>query len=173
MNHSEHTGMQKAVVQNTLQLGFVVADLQQAMKHYVEVLGIGPWQIYTIEAPELTNTTVHGKPEPYSLKLGVAQVGNVQWELIQPLTGRSVYREFLDSKGGGLHHILVQVEDYDAAVKRLTDRGMGVLMSGTWRGATFAYTDTEKSLGTVIEFFKGDPGWVMSAPEETYPPTRA
>jgi hypothetical protein len=48
---------------------------------------------------------------------------------------------------------------------------MGILMSGTWRGASFAYADTEKSLGTIVELFKVDPGWVMSAPEETYPPT--
>jgi methylmalonyl-CoA/ethylmalonyl-CoA epimerase len=169
MNHSEHAGMQKALVQNTLQVGLIVADLRQAMKHYVEVLGIGPWHIYTIAAPQLTNATVHGKPEPYSMKLAVAQVGNVQWELIQPLTGRSVYREFLDSKGGGLHHVLVHVEDYDKTLQALQDRGMGVLMSGTWRGASFAYADTEKSLGAIVEFFKVDPGWVMSAPEETYP----
>jgi methylmalonyl-CoA/ethylmalonyl-CoA epimerase len=89
MIQSDRAVAPTARVHNTLQVGLIVADLRQAMKHYVEVLGIGPWHVYTIEAPEFTDARVHGKPEPYSMRLAVAHVGNVQWELIQPLTGRS------------------------------------------------------------------------------------
>jgi len=169
MDDSEKAVTGNARVQNTLQVGLIVEDLHQAMKHYVDALGIGPWQIYTIEAPELTNTSVRGKAEVYSMKLAVTQVGNVQWELIQPLTGRSLYREFLDSGGSGLHHVLVQVDDFGKTLQTLREQGIGILMSGTWRGATFAYADTQKTLGTIVEFFKVDPGWAMSAAAETYP----
>lgn len=167
---SAHVELAKLGIQNTLQLGFVVEDLSQAVKRHVEMLGIGPWQIYTIEPPELTHMTIHGRLESYGLKAAITQVGNVQWELIQPLQGPSIYREFLKIKpGGGLHHFLVQVEDYDATLRELAKRGVKVLMSGTWRGATFAYADTEKTLGTIVEFYKVEAGWAMSVPEETYP----
>jgi len=160
----------KLGIQNTLQLGFVVEDLFQAVKRQVDVFGIGPWQIYTIAPPELNQMTIHGKRESYGLRAAITQVGNVQWELIQPLEGPSIYREFLKKKpGGGLHHFLVQVEDYDATLCELEKQGIDILMSGAWRGATFAYADTEKSLGTIVEFFKVAPGWAMSAPQETYP----
>ncbi len=169
MSETAHVRTRQGPLQNILQVCVVVEDLREAMRHYWEVLGIGPWKIYTFEPPDLTDTTLRGAPEPYSMKVGLAQIGNVQWELIQPLTGRSTYREFLEQKGGGLHHVLVQVENYDDTLKELQKRDIGVLMGGSWRGATYAYADTEKSLGTVLEFCKVSPGWVMSEPEEIYP----
>ncbi len=100
---SAHVQLAKVGIQNTLQLGFVVEDLFQAMKGHADALGIGPWQIYTIQPPELTHMTIRGRPESYGLKVGITQVGNVQWELIQPREGPSIYREFLKRKPGGGH----------------------------------------------------------------------
>jgi methylmalonyl-CoA/ethylmalonyl-CoA epimerase len=91
---------EKVKIKQVLQVGVVVKDLQKAMKHYWDIFSIEPWQIYTFQPPLLTKITVRGKPVPYIMKLALTQIGNIQWELIQPLTGPSVYKEFLEQKGG-------------------------------------------------------------------------
>lgn len=162
----------KVPLQQVVQIAMVVEDLEQAMVTYWEVFGIGPWQIYTLQPPEMTEATVREKPQPYTMRLALATVGNLQWELIQPLTGRSIYKEFLEQRGGGLHHIACTVPDYEQAAQVLRKRGMPGLMGGTWRGVLYQYFDTEKALGTVVELFKHPADFEMPQPEATYPPGR-
>jgi methylmalonyl-CoA/ethylmalonyl-CoA epimerase len=162
---------EKIELKQVFQVSVVVKDIQKAMEHYWKIFGIGPWQIYTFQPPDLTNTTLHGKPEPYTMRLATAQIGTVQWELIEPLDARSTYKEFLEQKGEGLHHVAVTVEDFDKTVAALEKQGMGILMSGTWHGTTYVYMDTEQALGTITEICKVPPGFEMPGPEATYPPS--
>jgi 4-hydroxyphenylpyruvate dioxygenase-like putative hemolysin len=162
---------EKVELKQVLQVCVVVKDIQKAMERYWNIFGIGPWQIYTFQPPDLTDTTFRGKPEPYTMKLATAQIGTVQWELIEPLEGRSTYKEFLEQKGEGLHHVAVAVDDYDKTVATLEKQGMGILMNGTWHGTTYAYMDTEKALNAIIEIYKMPPGFEMPRPEATYPPS--
>jgi 4-hydroxyphenylpyruvate dioxygenase-like putative hemolysin len=150
------------------QVCVVVNDIQKAVQQYWNIFGIGPFSIYTVAPPELTDTTVHGKPEYYSMKLAFAKVGTVMLELIQPLKGESVYKEFLVEKGEGIHHIATyEVDDLDSAIALLGKYGIGVLQSGRWQGASFAYMNTEKALGAIIELVKRTTGFPQ--PEATYP----
>ncbi len=93
------------------QIALVVHDLQQALETYWKVLGIGPWSIYTYAPPALRETMVRGKPVEYSMRLAIAHVGALQVELIQPLEGPSIYKEFLAERSEGLHHIQSRVDD--------------------------------------------------------------
>ena len=81
---------------------------------------------------------------------------------------RSV-KEFLEQKGEGLHHVAVAVDDYDKTVAALEKQGIGILMSGVLRDATYAYLDTEQALGAIFEIYKAPPGFEMPRPEATYP----
>jgi 4-hydroxyphenylpyruvate dioxygenase-like putative hemolysin len=162
--------LEKVKINKVLQIGIVVKDLQKAMELYWEVFGIGPWHIMTFQPPALTNTKVRGKPEPYTMKLAIAHAGNIQWELIQPLSGNSIYREFLDQKGGGLHHIACDVGDYDQAIALMQKHGIGILMSGQMPTDSFAYMETEKYIGAIIEIYKRPAVFNPPPPEATYPP---
>lgn len=162
---------EKLEIKQVYQVCVVVKDIRKAMERYWKIFGIGPWQIYTFRPPDLTNTTLHGKPEPYTMKLASARVGALEWELIQPLEGRSAYKEFLEQRGEGLHHVAVVVDDFDKTVAALEKQGMGILMSGQYRGATFVYMDTGQALGAITEICKAPPGFEMPKPEATYPPS--
>jgi methylmalonyl-CoA/ethylmalonyl-CoA epimerase len=148
----------------------VVKDIETSVAQYWKIFGIGPWQIYTFQSPDLFDTTLHGKPEPYSMKVAAAQVGNLQWELIQPLGGRSSYQEFLDEKGEGLHHVAVMVEDFDKTVAALGKQGIGTVMTGKFRESSYAYLDTGPALGFITEILKMPPGFEMPTPDAVYPP---
>ena len=157
---------EKVEIKQVLQICVVVKDLQKTMERYWNLCGIGPWQIYTLGPPHLTNGAVRGKPESYSMKVAAAMIGDVTWELIQPLAGPSVYKEFLEEKGEGLHHVMVAVDDFDKAVATL-----GSLMDGTIYGIKMAYLDTEKELGAIFEVANSLDFDLLPPPEATYPPS--
>lgn len=160
---------EKVELKQVVQVCVVVKDIQKAMERYWD-FGIGPWAIYSFQSPELTNTTLHGKPAKYSMKLAIAMIGNMMWELIEPLEGPSTYKEFLEQKGDGLHHVLLAVDNFDKTIAAMEKKGVGVLMKGDWKGLTYAYLDTEKELGAILEIFK-PLEWAPPQPEATYPPS--
>jgi hypothetical protein len=79
---------------------WVVNDVEKAAKSLADSLSI-QWSVWTIEP---VACTVHGKDVPYTFKVAIAQIGDSNFELVEPLTGRSVYVEHLETKGEGFHH---------------------------------------------------------------------
>ena len=157
-------------VRKTLQVCVVVRDIQKAMENFWGVLGIGPWSLYTFQPPGLTDTTLRGKAQHYSMKLAITYMGDVCWELVEPLEGPSIYKEFLEQKGEGLHHVQFDVDDYDEAIDAFEEKGIGILMSGTFDGSTYAYLDTEEPLTMIAEIVKRRPDGSLPPPEAVWPP---
>jgi hypothetical protein len=148
------------------QIALVVRDLDVAMRQYWELLGVGPWKVYTYGAPLLRDMTYRGRTQEYRMRLALAQVGPLVVELIQPLSGDTIYVEHLDRKGEGLHHVGVFVASFDEAVAEAQQQGFSVLQSGRGFGRFgdegFAYLDTEASLGMILE--------LIEVPRERVPP---
>ncbi len=149
------------------QVALVVHDLERAMETYWKVLGIGPWSIYTYAPPALRETMVRGKPVQYSMRLAIAHVGALQVELIQPLEGPSIYKEFLAEQGEGLHHVQSRVDDIAKTLAAFGRKGIGVLMSGKFGEGEYYYMDTERLFGFPYEVVKRR---TRPAPDATYPP---
>ena len=87
------------------------------------------------------------------MSLAFVELGPIELELVQPLRGDSIYRDFLETKGQGLHHLLFDVSDVHEAAARLQARGIEMLQSGSGlvEGTQWAYFDTEETLGFVVE----------------------
>jgi 4-hydroxyphenylpyruvate dioxygenase-like putative hemolysin len=152
------------------QIAVVVPDLQKAMEHYWNLFGIGPWEIRTFQSPDHKNTILRGKAVKYSMKVAFTMIGNMMWELIEPLEGPSIYKEFLVEKGGGIHHVHFAVDNYDQTVATLKKKGINVQMEGFWNGLTYAYLDTEAELKAIFEISKPlNPPF--PPPEAVYPPS--
>jgi methylmalonyl-CoA/ethylmalonyl-CoA epimerase len=133
------------------QLGFVVRSIDEAIPKYSEIYGV---TFPTIVVPEYFNRTYRGEKEDFRMKIALGRLGGLEVELIEHLEGRTVYRDFLERGGEGFHHLGVEVPDFDGAVRALQARGIAIIQSGERTGARFAYMDTEKTFGTVIEFFR-------------------
>ena len=148
------------------QIGIVVRDLEAAMRHYWDVLGIGPWRVYTYGAPLLAEMTYRGRAQPYRMRLALTQAGPLIVELVQSLEGPNIYDEFLEQHGEGLHHVMTIVDDFDGAVAKLKSAGYDMIQSGRGFGANgdgaFAYFDTIRDLGTIYE--------VVAVPKVRVPP---
>jgi catechol 2,3-dioxygenase-like lactoylglutathione lyase family enzyme len=147
-------------------IGVVVADLQKSMERYWSILGVGPWSIYTFAPPFLIDTRIRSEEKEHSIKLAQAKVGEVALELIQPLEGESIHKEFLREKGEGLHHIAShEPGDEQVILKEFEEMGIKILYSGRYKGVRWYYMDTEKILGLIYEMEFGE----IPEPEATYP----
>src|SRR5207244_732706 len=89
------------------QIAIVVRDIDDALEKYHRVLGWGPWNVYEHKPPSLHDTYLHGQPTDYTMIGAETHVGPIVVELLQPVDGPSIYKEWLDEHGEGLHHIAV------------------------------------------------------------------
>ncbi|MDR1613600.1 MAG: VOC family protein [Planctomycetota bacterium] len=135
-----------------MQIGHVVADLEDAMDVFYRDFGIGPFDVFTFTRERHINPMVRGKPGNHTFACACAWCGDVQYELMQPLTGRSVYNEFLEKHGEGLHHLKLYFKDVERAVGDYAAKGYGVIQSGGIGEDRYFYLDTEeKCAGLIIE----------------------
>ena len=134
-------------------ISMVVKDMEKAIKRY-ETLGVGPFKPF-IGGPQgvPVKGTVHGEEVDYDMDLRMCEgdMGGVRVELIQPLKGRTIYDEFLEEKGEGAHHVCYNVEDLDREIIEMASRGYRVTQTGTTGTVKWAYFDTDKDGGIVIE----------------------
>jgi methylmalonyl-CoA/ethylmalonyl-CoA epimerase len=141
----------------TMQIGIVVRDLQATMQRYVDDFGIGPWEIYEFNAGNAEDLHEYGLPVDRAWRLATTMVGEVQWELIEPLDSESVYARFLAEKGEGVHHVAVASPRFDELVAAQAEKGNELVLSGTFGGYRVAYLATDRDLGVVAEIFSGPP----------------
>jgi Glyoxalase/Bleomycin resistance protein/Dioxygenase superfamily len=160
--------MREPVFTETLQVAFVVRDLEAAMEMYVSDYGIGPWDIYEFTPDNVRDMREDGESVARSWRLAIARVGQVQWELVQPLDEDSVYARFLETNRPGVHHIGIGVRDYDSTLEELTERGHDVVLGGEYNGISFSYLSTDRDLGVITEIFSGAPGEDQK-PDAVYP----
>ena len=78
------------------QIGIVVRDLQKTIEEYWNIFGVGPWSIWKYDPTVVADMTYQGKPHEYGWTIALAQVGPVQWEVIEPLWGRVFTRSFFE-----------------------------------------------------------------------------
>ena len=134
-----------------IQNGYVVRDIAAAMRHWIEVLGVGPW--FYIEHLSVPDFTYKGQPSPVDVSLALANSGPLQVELIQQRNDApSLYRDFLNAGHEGLQHIGYGTKHFAADLQRLLDAGYTIGHAGTVAGrGPFVYLLTEGHPGTIVE----------------------
>ena len=146
----------------TMQLGIVVPDVEAAVRTYRDIYGIDGWTIMEIGSENTEDVRLHGRPLEWKSKIAVTMVGNVMWELIQPLDENDLFGRFLAERGGvgGVHHVAVGTPDFRQVVHAHAGRGNVPILSGTFSGVEVQYLDTERDLGVILEVFSHLPGEV-------------
>lgn len=160
---------QTPVFKDITEIILVVEDLEASMKKQWELFGIGPWAIWTFSEANVKDMVQHDQPKTFSAKIAYTKIGNVHWELVQPLDEHSTYYETLRDHGEGVHNIVFAVQDYDKTVKSMASRGIGIYNSGDWQGTRFLNFATRPHLPIIAEIFHTKPGASFPEPEEIYP----
>lgn len=133
------------------QNGYVVRDIQAALKHWIEVIGVGPWFIN--ERFPFIGFEYKGQPSDPHCTLAFANSGSLQLELIQQRNDApSMFKDFIDAGNEGLQHVAYWPEDLDALVDPMLKQGYSIGQTAqVGEMGRFVYLETEAHPGTVIE----------------------
>ena len=133
-----------------LQIGMVVRDMNQAVKRFTE-LGFGPFEAKLL--PPSTRPGAKAKPNEGEVDVQRADMGNVELELCGPVSGESPHKEFLDTKGEGVQHLLFAVPDLNAELERFSKLGTKILLHVEFNGGGLAYIDLN-TCGFILELIQ-------------------
>jgi 4-hydroxyphenylpyruvate dioxygenase-like putative hemolysin len=73
---------------------------------------------------------------------------------MQPLAGKSIWKEFIAKKGYGLHHIALEIDDMNTKVKEFEEEGFKIIQSGEREVVKWGYLDTEEELDVTFELLE-------------------
>jgi len=125
------------------QLCWVTEDIAATEQFLTTGFGVASWtRLPDIRfGPE--TCTLHGQPADFTVHVSLGYIGDLQLEIIQPVSGDSIYTEFLASSPPGLHHLCFEVDDMAAALERAAVAGVEVVQAGSMMGGAmeFAYVD--------------------------------
>lgn len=140
-----------------MQTAFVVDDLEAALDHWVNKMGVGPF--YVFEHITFGEVYFRGKPSSVDMTAAIAYWGDMQIELIKQYDdGPSIYRDFKDKGLHGMQHMGVITHDLDGHLARLKTLGINPVQWGAMpTGMRFAYVDSDALPGTMIELIQPVP----------------
>jgi methylmalonyl-CoA/ethylmalonyl-CoA epimerase len=133
------------------QIGMVVKDIEEARAAWAELLGVEKPPIVETEGWESSRMTFKGKPSEGRAKLSFFDLENIVVELIQPISGPSTWRDFVEKYGEGVHHIAFNIENLEETLERFKKIGILVEQRGDYEGGCYVYTDSKRKLGATIE----------------------
>jgi catechol 2,3-dioxygenase-like lactoylglutathione lyase family enzyme len=153
------------------QIGLIVEDIDAALRMYAGVLGMGPWIGYTFDESTVQTLDYRGLGS-FSMKIALCG-SQPQVELVQPLTGPSIYHEWMETHRVGLHHVGYIVSSIDDGIAEMKERGYPLIQYGAGYGldgdGAFAYFDTVSDLGMIVELIvppqrRRLPEWTVESP---------
>jgi len=115
---------------NFTQIAWVVEDIAVAVKFFKDTMDISNFgKTVTIRAQDF-QATYYEVPSDAESLVSMAYSGATFIELIQPVSGRSIFQDYLDKNpAGGVQHIAynVAVADFDKVISDLTGKGYPVI----------------------------------------------
>jgi len=97
-------------------IAIIVRNIEEALVFYRDTLGIIPGEIKEVPTEQVRIAF---------LPMGGSDGSEI--ELIEPTTSNSSLLKFLEKRGEGLHHICLEVDDIDAALAEMQEKGTPVL----------------------------------------------
>ena len=139
------------------QVAFLVPDLASGVETWGSALGRSDWLVYTYSPETVPHLTFRGEPGKFSMRLALSGA-SPQLELIEPLEGPSIYHEWLEERGFGVHHLGFHVPQLGPIADALAADGFSPVQAGSGYGVdgdgAFAYYDLVDALGLYVEIIE-------------------
>lgn len=169
----DHIGQVLPFFKNGIaQVAIIVPNLEEAVENYWTLFGIDDWHFYTYGKPLVKRMSYQGQPSEYKMRVALSYLGPMRIELIEPVEGDTVYADFVEEHGYGVHHFGLLVENMEEAIAQAEAAGLVMTQDGAGFGADgdghYAYLDTEEKIGVTLELIERPKG--RMPPEKIYPP---
>ena len=121
-------------------IAVAVDNLDEAAKFYQNGLGLDLAGVEVVSAQKT--------------KVGFFRIGGSNIELVQPAEPDSPLHKFLKTKGQGMHHVCFEVDDIEAEIKLLLEKGATMIDHEPRPGAhnsRVAFIHPKSTSGVLIE----------------------
>lgn len=121
-------------------LGIATNGIDEALKFWSDALGL-----------ENVHTEI---VEDQKVRVAMLSIGESRIELLEPIGEDSPIAKFLEKRGGGIHHIAVEVDDIEASLARLKRQGMRLIDDSPRVGAEgclVAFVHPSSANGVLLE----------------------
>jgi len=102
-------------------IGIATNGIDEALKFWADSLGLENVHTETVEDQKV--------------RVAMLPLGDSRIELLEPTSDDSPISKFLEKRGGGIHHIAVEVDDIGESLKKLKDKGMRLIDESPRLGA--------------------------------------
>jgi catechol 2,3-dioxygenase-like lactoylglutathione lyase family enzyme len=136
-------------VRSPTQIAWVTPDPDATEMALTGLLGVRKW----VRIPDVhfapDSCSYRGKPADFVASIWLSYLGDMQLELVSPVSGENIYSDFLREHGAGLHHICVEAEsldEFDAALADAESHGADLVQRGVMPGGMrFAYVSAPQA----------------------------
>ena len=121
-------------------LGIATKGIDEALKFWSDALGL-----------ENVHTEI---VEDQKVRVAMLPIGESRVELLEPTSEDSPISKFLEKRGGGIHHIAVEVDDIVASLSQLKAKGMRLIDEAPRVGAEnclVAFVHPSSTNGVLLE----------------------
>ena len=122
-------------------VGIAVKNLDESIHVYCDLLGFKLLGVHVLTERKIKIALI-------------STGGETQIELVQPLDAESTVAKFLETRGEGIHHFAVRVEDIEAALTDMKKNGVALIDEKPRVGAEgkrVAFVHPKSTRGVLLE----------------------
>ena len=124
-------------------LGIATKGIDEALKFWENALGLESVHTETVEDQKV--------------RVAMLPIGDTRIELLEATSDDSPIAKFIEKRGGGIHHIAVEVEDIEASLAKLKAEGARLIDEQPRTGAEgclIAFVHPSSTNGVLLELIQ-------------------
>jgi len=123
-------------------IAVVVEDIDSSLAFWEGALGIKVGKIESVPAQKAN--------------VAFLPVGDGEVELVQPTDPESGMAKFLNDRGGGMHHLCLEVDDIAGMLAQLKDKGVRLINESPleMEGRKIAFIHPKSASGVLVELYE-------------------
>lgn len=139
-----------------IQMCFVTGDLDQTADWLGDLLGVAAGPVRTV-GPD-PDAVYNGKGGVFTCRIRFIELGSITIEIIEPGPEKSAWRDVLEMKGPGFHHMGIKTRNLEKHRAFLEGKGHELIQYGGFEGGggRYAYFNTLPQLGALVELLEFD-----------------
>ena len=126
-------------------LGIATKRIDEALAFWADALGLEAVHTETVEDQKV--------------RVAMLPIGDTRIELLEPTSDDSPISKFIEKRGGGIHHIAVEVDDIEATLARLKAGGVRLIDETPRKGAEgclVAFVHPSSANGVLLELVQAN-----------------
>jgi len=139
---------EKLILPEPSHFGYVTHNMERSTGNLQKYWGI---ESFTKMVPEYFNRQYRGEPEDFKMQFAFARVGTIFYELIEILEGNTIYDDFMNEHGEGIHHLGYEISDLARWTEAYKKVGIESIMSAERAGLKWAYFDTPEIIVELLD----------------------